>query len=32
MEHEHELLQTLIGTIPVMVTVYDPNKKKPKRI
>ena len=31
-EHEHELLQTLIDTIPVMVIVCDPNKKKPKRI
>ena len=27
-EHEHELLQTLIDTIPVMVTVYDPNLQR----
>jgi PAS domain-containing protein len=28
MEHEHELLQTLIDTIPVMVTVCDPNLQR----
>ncbi|KUG19869.1 hypothetical protein ASZ90_010402 [hydrocarbon metagenome] len=25
--HKHELLQTIIDTIPVMITIYDPNLK-----
>ena len=28
LQHERELLQTLIDTIPVMVTVYDPNLQR----
>ncbi|MCK9306020.1 MAG: PAS domain S-box protein [Methanoculleus sp.] len=27
MAHEHELLQTIIDAIPVMITIYDPNLK-----